>query len=68
MLWSALQTLTKLHATSHAASFLQTQKLKLTNLASLLAETRDDSVLAGQWQSLAGIFTTLPSAQCPERV
>ena len=62
MLGSALQTFTKFHGTSHTTSFLQTQKLKLTNLASLLAETRGDLVLSGHWRSLAGIFTTLPSA------
>lgn len=47
MLLSALQTFIKLHGTSHTTSFLQKQKLKLTNLASLLAETRGDLVLAG---------------------
>jgi len=34
----------------------------------LLAEAGGDFVLAGRWQSLAGIFTTLPSSRCPEQV
>lgn len=66
MLWSALQTFTT--GTPHTTSSLQTQKLKLTNLASLLARARSDLVLDGHWRLLAGIFTTLPSAWCPEQV
>lgn len=68
MLWSALQTITELHGTSHTTSSLRIQKLNLTSLASLLAEARGDLELAGHWQSPTGICTTLTSVRCPEQV